>query len=221
MSDAQPPPVPPPSVPPATPPRPSLTTRERLMLGALGALTPQIANLLVVDLESVLSQANLFSAAGYAIRVLALAGVGMFVAYLHDDETNKVKAFQFGMAAPAMLLAAINGSQLATAQGQVGRAEAAVVSRETGAEPLQSMAPVRPHQHAGPGGHAVVEYGPERLPPGLPVEYWPGLAVGLGTGGSADGDGVHDVVGAPTPEPTAGQQLMQGLVLRRVAKRTF
>ena len=89
-----------------------LTTRERLLIGGIGALMPLVANLLMVDLQMVLRHAELYSVIGYAIRVTLLFGVGVLVAYLHDDETNKIKVLQFGMAAPAMLVATLNGSQL-------------------------------------------------------------------------------------------------------------
>ncbi len=105
----------------------TLTTRERLMIGGLGALTPVMANLLVVDLKHVLAEAELYSILGYIIRCSVLFVIGVVVAYLHDDETNKVKMFQFGMGAPAMLLVGLNGSSVAEQDTQQ-KAQVAIVS---------------------------------------------------------------------------------------------
>ncbi len=42
--------------------------KQRIFLGCLGALTPVILNLLVVDLETTLMKATVFTFLGYLIR---------------------------------------------------------------------------------------------------------------------------------------------------------
>lgn len=90
----------------------NMLIKQRLLIGAMGALAPIFANLLVVDADHILKYAELYSTLGYLIRILLLALVGMFVAYLHDDETNRIKLFQLGMGGPALLIAALNGNHV-------------------------------------------------------------------------------------------------------------
>lgn len=121
----------------------TLTIRERLMIGGLGALTPVMANLLVVDLKHVLAEAELYSILGYIIRCSVLFVIGVVVAYLHDDETNKVKMFQFGMGAPAMLLVGLNGSQVADSDTQQKQI-AAIVTPHVEEQPVEVVGPPEP-----------------------------------------------------------------------------
>src|SRR5713101_5605949 len=93
---------------------PALSSKERIVLGGLGALTPVIVNLVILDLEVMLSQATRFVVLGYALKVLALFYLGAMVAYLHSDEHKPFKVFQLGIVAPALIVAALNA--------QVGRA---------------------------------------------------------------------------------------------------
>lgn len=92
---------------------------DRLIIGGLGALTPVVAQLLLVDLERVFAQATIYAVLGYAIRVAVLFGVGVLAVYLDDSEFSRARLYQIGMSAPALLLATMNGAQL-------GRAEAAL-----------------------------------------------------------------------------------------------
>ena len=86
-----------------------LTFREKLTLGAIGAITPLALNLLVVD-QLALASLTLLAMAGYLIRVLILVGIGALVVYLNIDEGNRVRVFQLGLAAPALLTALLNGA---------------------------------------------------------------------------------------------------------------
>jgi hypothetical protein len=90
-------------------PAAELTVREKLMLGAIGAVTPLAVNLLIVD-HLALANLTILTLAGYLIRVLVLIGLGSLVVYLNIDEGNRMRVFQLGLAAPALLTALINGA---------------------------------------------------------------------------------------------------------------
>ncbi|MDZ7332136.1 MAG: SPOR domain-containing protein [candidate division KSB1 bacterium] len=89
-----------------------MKTWKKIFIGGLGALTPIIMNLLVVDLEVLLVKLTVFAVLGYAIRVLILFYLGGITAFLHKDENNPVKIFELGIVAPALITALINAGQI-------------------------------------------------------------------------------------------------------------
>jgi hypothetical protein len=86
-----------------------LTVRQKLLLGAIGAVTPLALNLLIID-QLALASLTILTLAGYLIRVLVLIGLGSLVVYLNIDEGNRMRVFQLGLAAPALLTALLNGA---------------------------------------------------------------------------------------------------------------
>ncbi len=89
-----------------------MKTSKKILIGGLGALTPVIMNLLVIDLEVLLVKLTIFAVLGYAIRVIILFYLGGITAFLHKDETNPVKIFELGIVAPALVTALINAGQI-------------------------------------------------------------------------------------------------------------
>jgi len=89
-----------------------MKTYKKILIGGLGALTPIIMNLLVVDLEVLLVKLTLFAILGYTIRVIILFYLGGMTAFLHKDEDNSVKIFELGIVAPALITALINAGQI-------------------------------------------------------------------------------------------------------------
>jgi hypothetical protein len=87
-----------------------MTKRKKLLIGGLGALTPLVLNLVVLDLEVLWPNATILKLLGYFIRVLALFYLGGLVAWLHGEEENPVKLFELGMTAPALITLLLNGS---------------------------------------------------------------------------------------------------------------
>lgn len=85
-----------------------LTIHNKVLIGGLGALTPIIMNLLVVDLENLLLGITALAVIAYVIKVAILFYIGGLVAYLNKDENKPVKLFQLGIYAPAMILAFMN-----------------------------------------------------------------------------------------------------------------
>jgi hypothetical protein len=86
-----------------------LGVTQKMILGAVGAVTPLALNLLVID-QLTLVHLTFLACVGYAIRVLVLIGLGSLVVYLNIDETNRMRIFQLGVAAPALVTALLNGA---------------------------------------------------------------------------------------------------------------
>jgi hypothetical protein len=89
-----------------------MKTYQKLLLGGLGALTPVIVNLLVVDLHILFLDLTLAVALAYVVRVIVLFSLGGVIAFLHKDEKSPVKLFQLGIAAPALITGLLNGGQI-------------------------------------------------------------------------------------------------------------
>ncbi len=99
-----------------------LTTRDKILIGGLGALTPIIMNLLVIDLEKLLINLTIISVIAYIIKVAILFYIGGIVAYLNKDEQKPIKLFQLGIYAPAMIIAFMNTNPLQTSTDDIPEA---------------------------------------------------------------------------------------------------
>lgn len=86
-----------------------LSDKNRIIIGGIGGIAPLIISLLVVDLNSLISDLAMMDAIGLTVRCLVLIFVGAMVGYLHNSEHEPFKVFQLGIAAPALLTTAING----------------------------------------------------------------------------------------------------------------
>lgn len=93
-----------------------MKTYKKIFIGGLGALTPIIMNLLVIDLEVLLINLTFYSVLGYSIRVIVLFYLGGLIAFLHKDEINPVKIFELGIVAPALITALLNAGQIDVAK---------------------------------------------------------------------------------------------------------
>lgn len=89
-----------------------MSTSKKIFIGGLGALTPIILNLLVIELDVLLLKLTLFSVIGYLIRVIVLFYLGGIMAFLHKDENNPIKIFELGIVAPALITAMLNAGQI-------------------------------------------------------------------------------------------------------------
>ena len=89
-----------------------MTTQKKVFIGGLGALTPIIINLLVIDLTVLFVNLTVLAVFGYLLRVTVLFYLGGLVAYLHKDEKSPLKIFEFGIIAPALLTALINANNV-------------------------------------------------------------------------------------------------------------
>jgi hypothetical protein len=89
-----------------------MKTRQKIIIGGLGALTPVVINLLVVDINGVFVNLTLFVFLAYIIRVLILFYLGGLIAFLHKDENSPIKLFELGIAAPALITAFMNASNV-------------------------------------------------------------------------------------------------------------
>lgn len=86
--------------------------RQRFIIAGIGGMMPVLLSLIVIDLETILLQVTALSVASYAIRAIALFAVGGLVGWLNKKEIDPVKLFQLGIAAPALITAAINGGRI-------------------------------------------------------------------------------------------------------------
>ncbi len=89
-----------------------MKTSKKIMIGGLGALTPVIMNLLVVDLDVLLVKVTFLAFLGYFIRVVVLFYLGGITAFLHKKENSAVKIFELGIVAPALITAMINAGNI-------------------------------------------------------------------------------------------------------------
>lgn len=105
-----------------------MKTYKKLFIGGLGALTPIIMNLLVIDLEVLLVNLTFYSVLGYSIRVIVLFYLGGLIAFLHKDEINPVKIFELGIVAPALITALLNAGQIDVAKMKTQSASSPVGS---------------------------------------------------------------------------------------------
>jgi hypothetical protein len=87
-------------------------SQSRFLIGCLGGLTPALLQLIALDLEAVAASISPMGALGTVIRHLALVMLGGLLAWLHEDETNKVKLVELGIVAPAVFLGVMNGYNL-------------------------------------------------------------------------------------------------------------
>ncbi len=107
-----------------------MSTQKKILFGGLGALTPIIMNLLVVDLNVLLVKVTWLALAAYLIRVVILFYLGGLVAYLHKDENSPLKLFELGVAAPALITALLNASHIDTPK---------TIAQATGIAPVSGM----------------------------------------------------------------------------------
>jgi len=125
---------------------------QRFYIACLGALTPIITNLLVVDLNTSLSNLHVIDGLTYAIRLFALCAAACVVVFLNSDEERPVKLFQLGIMAPALLTSIING--------------AAISIKASGQAPQSPAVQAPPPQKTGFSlvGSAFAQAGPAPLP---------------------------------------------------------
>jgi len=105
-----------------------MNTRKKIMIGGLGALTPVIMNLLIVDLNVLLIKLTLFAFLGYIVRVVVLFYLGGLVAFLHKDENSPIKIFELGILAPALITAMINAGHIPIIKAPIQTAETSATS---------------------------------------------------------------------------------------------
>lgn len=144
-----------------------LTTRRKIMIGGVGALTPIVLNLLVVDLKTTFATTTALVLVGYLIRVVGLFYLGGLVAYFHKDEKNALKLFELGIVAPALITALMNGTT-----------NVQNVNLRAGTEPAAATAGLTdffiPTVYAQTKDQEVKKY--TRREEGLAAQVWRGLS---------------------------------------------
>ena len=87
-----------------------MNVKKRILLGAIGGITPYIATLLTINFENVMNGYEFYDWMGLTVRCCVLVFFGSLVAYLHKNEKEPFKVFQLGIAAPALIATMINGN---------------------------------------------------------------------------------------------------------------
>jgi len=105
-----------------------MNIRKKIMIGGLGALTPVIMNLLIVDLNVLLVKFTSLAFIGYVIRVIILFYLGGLVAFLHKDENSPIKIFELGIIAPALITAMLNAGHVPIIKPPTQTTETSVAS---------------------------------------------------------------------------------------------
>ena len=105
-----------------------MKTRKKIIIGGLGALTPVIMNLLIVDFEVVFVKIALFAFIGYVIRLVVLFSLGGFVAFLHKGENSPMKIFELGIVAPALIIGMVNAGRVPILKAPPQTAETSAAS---------------------------------------------------------------------------------------------
>ena len=136
-----------------------LTIFQKMILGALGALTPVLLNLYAVDFEKLFMNQEITVPylIGYVVRILILILYGSLIAFFHRDEHNPVKLFQLGIAFPAIVTILLSGANQRQIQYQtpqtntntqqtpsVGLNAATSVYRAVFAQYQQPVQPIEP-----------------------------------------------------------------------------
>lgn len=91
-----------------------MTAKQRIMIGGLGALTPLLVSFLAVDYRNIFVGLTLVALLSYLLRIVVLFYLGGLVSYLHREETNRVKLFELGIVAPALITGFLNGTHVQT-----------------------------------------------------------------------------------------------------------
>jgi len=84
-----------------------LKTVKKIIIGALGGLSPLLVNCLIVDLE--LQKITIWILIGWFIKGIVIAFIGGIVAFLHN-ENNPIRVFELGIIAPTLILSLSNGN---------------------------------------------------------------------------------------------------------------
>jgi len=90
---------------------------HRYSFTCIGALMPLIMSLYYSDLAVFLQKITPTIFFGYLIKVIILLVLGFLIGAFYRTETNRLKLFQLGIAAPAIVLGVINGQGTKLSEG--------------------------------------------------------------------------------------------------------
>jgi hypothetical protein len=91
----------------------SLADQQRFLIGACAALLPRAAQFAFVDLGDLdvfIHNLTPIVFLGSVVQIVILFGIGGIWAWLHANESNKMKIAEIGIVSPAVILALMNGT---------------------------------------------------------------------------------------------------------------
>ena len=89
-----------------------MRTRDKVLLGGVGALMPTIAVFLASEGATIDSFDEPASFIGYGLRVVLLFLIGSLWVWLHKTEHDPAKVFPLGVVAPAMITGVIQAENI-------------------------------------------------------------------------------------------------------------
>src|SRR5215813_12030019 len=116
-------------------------SRQRFLYAGIGAIVPVLLSLVVIDLKTILLDVTPLTIASYVIRIIALFAIGGLVGWLHKSEYEPTKLFQLGIAAPALVTAALNGARVSLPEKLTEPASHPVSGAFTASAYAQTVAP--------------------------------------------------------------------------------
>lgn len=122
-----------------------LRPRTKLMIGGAGAAMPVTLSFLVSENEALTGASDPIGwLIGFTMKTLILFAVGAFWVWLHHTEWDRMKIFELGLLAPAMILALVHSTNPSAPNADNGpeavRSEQTNTERTTGA-PMRWIVP--------------------------------------------------------------------------------
>jgi hypothetical protein len=93
-----------------------MSGRERIILGAIGGAVVCFATYPIGDkgYASFITEPDIVVFIGFVLRLIGCLFLGGLWAYLHGSETDRMRVFQLGLVAPAMLAGMVYANKSAT-----------------------------------------------------------------------------------------------------------
>jgi len=95
-----------------------MSNKASLVAGGLGGSLPVVVQLINADPTTIFSSFDVMVFSGFIVRFIFLVGLGILFVWI-NSETDKTKAFQLGIMAPALVVVFLNGSNLSDARKEL------------------------------------------------------------------------------------------------------
>ena len=89
-----------------------------VIVGAIGGFFPAFASFYGVTIESIIKNPQLNEIIIFLVKSLMLAAVGGLLVWL-NRETDRLKAFQIGLTAPALIVSILNGNTVSNLNSEI------------------------------------------------------------------------------------------------------
>lgn len=156
-----------------------MTTTKRVLFGILGALSPLVMNLLVVDFSDASYLSDKAKLLGLLVKIFVFMFAGALIAYFNSDETSPLKIFQLGLAAPALLTAYVNANNVQPHSSAPAPLKASIGAPVAPGVPDSPQSPDKPStsflDSIFPVAYAASNAPIAEKPSGFLNQFWEGL----------------------------------------------